>query len=79
MWFFLKKCFLSSDEDIVGKMCGMYLDQEDELSSDDEDFVYSKHDDDPRYSDAYSQYKKRVAKDLYETSSTDTDESSEPE
>lgn len=44
---------------MVGKMCGMYLDGEDDLSSEDEDFVYAKDDD-----DAYSKFKERVKKEL---------------
>lgn len=44
-------------------MCGMYLDREDELSSEDEDFIYTT-DDDPRQGDAYLRYKQRVIKEL---------------
>ncbi|KAK4014607.1 probable RNA polymerase II nuclear localization protein SLC7A6OS [Daphnia magna] len=51
------------DEDIVGKMCGLYLERNDEFSSDDEDFIYSK-DDDYQPGDAYLDYKKRVMRDL---------------
>jgi hypothetical protein len=55
-------------------MSGMYLDQNNEISSDDEDFIYSK-DDYPRHGDAYSKYKKRVIKDLqrsdYESDSSE--------
>lgn len=56
-------------------MSGMHLDQDNDLSSDDEDFIYSK-DDYPEHGDAYSKYKKRVMKDLqgsdYESDSGDS-------
>ena len=46
--------FRYSDE-LVGKMCGMYMNNgNDELSSEDEDFVYSKNDDDLHHGIAYS-------------------------
>jgi|LakMenEpi03Aug12_release.lakeMendotaPanAssembly.Ray.scaffolds.fasta_scaffold601205_2 hypothetical protein len=64
-----------SDEDVIAKMSGMHLDQDNDLSSDDEDFIYSK-DDYPEHGDAYSKYKKRVMKDLqgsdYESDSGDS-------
>ncbi len=66
--------FIISDDELVGKMCGMYVDGNDELSSDDEDFIYSKDDDDPRHGDAYSKYKKRVAKDLLGSNSESEDD-----
>ncbi|XP_046656797.1 probable RNA polymerase II nuclear localization protein SLC7A6OS isoform X2 [Daphnia pulicaria] len=62
------------DEDVIGKMSGMYLDATNELSSDDDDFIYSK-DDYPRHGDAYANFKIRVMKDLqgsdYESDSDD--------
>lgn len=57
-------------------MCGMYLDNDDKLSSDDEDFIYSKDDDDPRQGDAYLKYKKRVMKELDGSDSRSSTDSS---
>ncbi|KAI9552750.1 hypothetical protein GHT06_020630 [Daphnia sinensis] len=61
------------DEDIVGKMCGMYLERNDELSSDDEDFIYSK-DDDSQHGDAYLEFKKRVMRDLLDNAGSDSED-----
>lgn len=55
-------------------MSGMYLEGTHELSSDDEDFIYSKDDD-----DAYSKYKRRVAKDLTEGNSESEEDSEDDE
>ncbi|XP_057381717.1 probable RNA polymerase II nuclear localization protein SLC7A6OS [Daphnia carinata] len=58
------------DEDIVGKMCGMYLERDDELSSDDEDFVYSK--DDCSVEDLYLKFKERAIRDLLDNVESDS-------
>ena len=50
-------------------MTGMYIDDDDEVSSDEEGFVYAKYDDDLVHGAAYSEYKRRVMKDLYDSHS----------
>lgn len=54
-------------------MCGMYLGKDDQFSSDDEDFIYSKDDDSP-HGDAYSEYKKRVIRDLLNNAESDSED-----
>lgn len=77
---FTNNVYNVSDEDIVGKMTGMYIEDDDEASSDEEGFVYAKYDDDDGrvHGSAYSQYKRRVKKDLNESHSVSDEPDDSP-